>query len=223
MDQRAHDIEQDLKHILDLRLALSDKIELLERRVEETVQMTKAAVLEALDLARDKAGEVIESAAMNLDPSRQAQRRPWVLLGSAVAAGIVAGLIEQQRRRAGVYPHYPPAADGADVMPSQESEQAEPRGVYPFYGRKSLDRRKGSRAMRPSGYFASAWRPLLSFWRELSGELMQERDRLQYAALRAGRSFIHDVARIAGQSLLDQLTRRGPASPRAQARQSHFF
>jgi hypothetical protein len=220
MDQRAHDIEQDLKHILDLRLALSDKMELLERRVEETVQMTKAAVLEALDLARDKAGEIIESAAMNLDPSRQAQRRPWLLVGSAVAAGILAGLIEQQRRR-GVYPHYPPAADGADVMPSEGDEPAEPhRGVYTFYGRESPDRRKESKAMHPSSRLANAWRPFLSFWNELSGELMQERERLQYAALHAGRAFIHDVARIAGRSLLDQLTRPDPASSRAQPRQS---
>ena len=49
MDQRTHDVEEDLKNILHTRLALSDKIDRLERHVEETVEATKTAALDALD------------------------------------------------------------------------------------------------------------------------------------------------------------------------------
>ncbi len=44
-------------------------------------------------------------------------------------------------------------------------------------------------------------------WDELTDELAQERIRLQNTALHAGRSFLQDIVRIAGQSLLDQLSR----------------
>jgi hypothetical protein len=33
MDQRAHDVEEDVKHILQTRLALEDKLVAVERRV----------------------------------------------------------------------------------------------------------------------------------------------------------------------------------------------
>ena len=133
MDQRAHDVEEDLKNILHTRLALTQKIQLLEKRVEDTVQGTKAAALATLDFARNKAVDFVESATYHMNPSVQANRRPWIMVGGAIAVGFVAGLIEQRRRASGVYPYYPPKAAGADVMPSQAREAEVPRGVYPFY------------------------------------------------------------------------------------------
>jgi ElaB/YqjD/DUF883 family membrane-anchored ribosome-binding protein len=218
MDQRAHDVEEDLKNILHTRMVLADKIQLLEQRVADIVHGTKAAALGALDLARNKAVDFIESASHNLNPSLQAGRRPWIMVGSAVAVGFLAGLLEQRRRTSGVYPYYPPEAAGAPVMPSSERGQAEiPSGVYPFYSaqegqpsrRRSIRFERPRRPMedgRPSlGRIADVWSPLFALWGELADELTQERTRLQRAVLHAGRSFIHDVARIAGQSLLDQL------------------
>ena len=134
MDQRAHDVEEDLKNILHTRMVLADKIQLLEQRVADIVHGTKAAALGALDLAKSKAVDFIESASHNLNPSLQAGRRPWIMVGSAVVVGFLAGLLEQRRRTSGVYPYYPPEAAGAPVMPSSERGQAEiPSGVYPFY------------------------------------------------------------------------------------------
>ena len=227
MDKRTHDVEEDLKHILHIRMSLGHKIDLLEKRVEETVQGTKAVALAALDFARIKAVDFIESAARQLNPTVQAARRPWMMVGGAVAVGLIAGLIEQRRRRVGVYPYYPPQAEGADVMPSPGHEQTDvPRGVYPFYtGQEQLTaprsfdlsdrpRRRTQPSHRSTGRTSDVWRPLLSLWEELAGELTQERLRLQGAVMVAGRSFVRDVARIAGQALLDQLNRAGSMSQR---------
>jgi hypothetical protein len=139
------------------------------------------------------------------------------MVGSAVALGFFAGLIEHRRRASGVYRYYPPEADAADVMP-EDGRVREPRGVYPFYGREPARRGPWRRERldflerRPSGAETSdAWRPLRELWDGVTAEVAQERDRLQSAALHAGRSFIQDFVRLAGQSLLDQFSRSGEA------------
>ena len=214
MDQRAHDVEEDVKSILQTRLALADKIEALERQVEVTVESTKAAALDALDLARNRAAGFIERTTQHLNPSVQVGRRPWVMVGGAIALGFFAGLIEQRRRNSGVYRYYPSDADGADVMP-EDGQSREPRGVYPFYGREEAQPRAGhrefveTRERRSEAETSDLWKPFRSLWDDLTAEVVQERDRLQDAALLAGRSFIQDVVRMAGQSLLDQLSRSG--------------
>ena len=214
MDQRAHDVEEDLKNILQTRLALADKIQALERRVEETVETTKSAALDALDLARNRAADFIESTTHHLNPSVQAGRRPWIMIGSAIAVGFFAGLIEHRRRSSGVYRYYPPDADGADVEPEKTRADL-PSGVYPFYGREAprsaagLRRRQSEDGPGAETRMSELWKPLRSFWDELTGELAEERSRLLNTALHTGRSFIQDIVRIAGQSLLDQLSRPG--------------
>lgn len=213
MDQRAHDVEEDLKNILHTRLSLADKIDTLERHVEATVESTKLAALDALNLARNKAAGFIESTTHQLNPSVQAGRRPWIMVGSAIAVGFLAGLLEQRRRRAGVYRYYPPDAEGADVMP-EDGRSHEEGGVYPFYGREKprtsgARRWSGDEVRRSETALSEAWKPLRGLWDDLTKEVAQERDRVQNAVLHAGHSFIQDVVRIAGQSLIDQLIRSG--------------
>jgi hypothetical protein len=225
MDQRAHDVEEDLKNILQTRIALADKIQTLERRVEETVQTTKSAALDALDQAKNRAADWIESTTQQLNPSLQAGRRPWIMVGTAIAIGFFAGLAEQRGRRSRVYPYYPPDAAGADVMPERGRSDL-PSGVYPFYGREAPRRIEGSRRpqeSRSGGSMAELWGPLRDMWSELTDELAQERSRLQNTALHAGRSFIHDIVRVAGQSLLDQLSRPGRKAEDVPGRRRTFY
>ena len=137
-----------------------------------------------------------------------------MMVGSAIAIGFFAGLIEQRRRGSGVYRYYPPEADAADVMP-EDGRSHEPRGVYPFYGREEARPSRSRRSPgdveqdhpRSENALSEVWKPLQSLWDELKEEAGQERDRLQHTVLLAGRSFIQDLVRIAGQSLLDQLSR----------------
>jgi ElaB/YqjD/DUF883 family membrane-anchored ribosome-binding protein len=221
MDQRAHDVEEDLKNILQTRLALADKIQTLERHVEATVESTKMAALDTLDLARNRAAGFIESTTHHLNPTVQAGRRPWVMVGSAIAVGFFAGLLEQ-RRRAGVYRYYPPDAHGADVMP-EDGRPHEPSGVYPFYGREDARPHESRPANESEGTkretgFSEVWKPLWSLWNDVLEEVLQERDRVQRSVLHAGRSFIHDLVRMAGQSLIDQLNRPGASGISRQRR-----
>jgi ElaB/YqjD/DUF883 family membrane-anchored ribosome-binding protein len=224
MDQRAHDVEEDVKSILQTRLALADKIEMLERQVEATVESTKAAALDALDLARDRAAGFIERTTQHLNPSVQARRRPWIMVGSAIALGFFVGLVEHRRRRSGVYRYYPADAEGADVMP-EDGQSHEPSGVYPFYGREEARPYAGRRRFgdsserRRSAAISEMWKPLRGLWGDLTAQVAQERDRLQQAVLHAGQAFIQDVVRMAGQSLLDQLSRSGgPGAARRSER-----
>ena len=222
MDQRAHDVEEDLKNILQTRLALADKIQTLERHVEATVESTKTAALDAVDLARNKAVGFIESTTRHLNPTVQAGRRPWIMVGSAVAVGLFAGLLEQRRRSSGVFRYYPPEAQAADVMP-EDGRSDEPSGVYPFYGREkpqpyAATRRlpKESERVPATALTSGFLKPWQDLWDELTSDVIQERARLQQAVLQAGRSFIHDVVRMAGQSLLDQLSRTAGPGERRQ-------
>ena len=64
--------------------------------------------------------------------------------------------------------------------------------------------------------------PLQSLWDELRAEVIQERDRLQNAVLQTGSTFIHDLIRITGQSLLDQLTRSGSRDSRQGQRRIRY-
>lgn len=98
----------------------------------------------------------------------------------------------------------------------EDGQSHEPSGVYPFYGREK-PRTYGARrwsdddAEYPQAQAAltEVWKPFRGLWDDLTKEVAQERNRLQTAVLQAGHSFIQDVVRIAGQSLLDQLSRTG--------------
>ena len=150
------------------------------------------------------------------------------MVGAAIALGLFAGVIEQRRRATRVYPYYPPQADAADVMP-EDGRSREPSGVYPFDGLEHAraeagGRRLAGRAVYPESTAAGAamWKPVREVWQELSTEFAQERDRLQQAALLAGRSFLQDLVRIAGQSLIDQLSRPAGSGTSGRANPSRL-
>lgn len=221
MDQRTRDVEEDLKDILRTRLALADKLQMLEQRVEATVQGTKTAALDVINHAKNTAVEFVESATSRIDPRVQAERNPWLLVGGAVAIGLLAGWMEQRRKRSGVYAYYPPRTEGAEVMPSEE-EWEHRRGVYPFYpaqgeartgpaeSSRAEDVRPGERQKSGARRTFDVLQHVSSLWGDFTGQFAKERMRLQEAALEAGRSFLQDMAHILAQSLIDAIERRPP-------------
>ena len=126
MDHRRSDLAQEVSDILQTRTAIGEKLELLERRIEETVVGAKSAAEELIDRARDSADEFLDRTKETFDPTHQVASHPWFMLGGAVAAGYVLGLLESRLRhsaREGVYPYYPPEAEeaGTSVMPATTS------------------------------------------------------------------------------------------------------
>ncbi len=217
MDHKTSDVEEDLKEILRTRLALAEKIQLLEQRVEETVQGTKSAALDVIQQARNTAVDFVETTTKAIDPRVQAGQRPWILLGSAMAVGFLTGFLEH-RRKSGVYPYYPPKAHGAEVMPSHGNGQAQ-GGVYPFYpGSSYPGSSEQSGETMDDGQSAAdraldVLKPMASLWNDLTEEFTKERERIQHAALETGKAFVRDVGRIMVQSLVDSLSR--PGAPRS--------
>ncbi|ALA59205.1 hypothetical protein NITMOv2_2796 [Nitrospira moscoviensis] len=205
-----------MKDILRTRMALAEKLELLEQRVEEKVQGTRSAAIDVITHAKNTVVDFMESTSEQLDPTVQAGRRPWLLVGGAIAIGFLAGWMDTRRRNSGVYPYYPERAKGADVMPS-EADWEHRRGVYPYYPAQTESdqdaaERRAERPRQGSPPGTDAMRQVASLWSDFTEQFAKERLRLQEAALQTGRSFIQDLAHIVAQSLIDAITRRPQAS-----------
>lgn len=245
MDQRAHDVEEDLKNILRTRMALADKVRSLEQRVEDTVQCTRETAMETIEAAKKRAMQWMTSPTDRLRSFEMLARRPSIIAGGVVAISLLTLWVSQgrQHRRSGVYPYYPPRAEGADVVP-----QGERPGVYPYYspraeGGGGMSQGQGEGSRQGTGESTqvaddrlvsqnngrnrregdeenlfSFRRQVAEFVNGIKSELTQERARVQRAALQIVRSFARDMVRFTGQSLISLMNQMS-AGGRARSRQ----
>jgi ElaB/YqjD/DUF883 family membrane-anchored ribosome-binding protein len=163
MDQRRGDIGQDVRNILETRTAISQKLEMLEHRLQETVEGTKTTVEEIVDRVKDAADDFVDRTKQTFDPTYQVHQHPWAMVGGAILIGYVLGTLESRmssgRQASGVYPYYPPNApeeEGASVMPTTR-----------FFHQSNL-------------------------WQEMSQEISGEIEHAKRALVEVGRSFVHD-------------------------------
>jgi ElaB/YqjD/DUF883 family membrane-anchored ribosome-binding protein len=169
MDQRSDPIRQDMSDIAETRAAMTDKLEQLEERVQDTVQDAKATVLDVVDHVRDaaeafvdRAEEFVEQTKQTFDPTYQVSRHPWMMLGGAIIAGYVLGTIEQRR------------ALGRPVqrrLPYREFESG-----------------SSSPSSSPS---SQAWEGP-NVWDGIVSEVKNEIEHTKGALLEVGKTFIHD-------------------------------
>lgn len=86
------------------RTALTDKIEMLESQVVETVQTASTAVAEtvgsvkeivhdSLQTVKDSVHETVDTVRDTFDLSRQVDRRPWTMCAGATALGYLGGYL----------------------------------------------------------------------------------------------------------------------------------
>jgi ElaB/YqjD/DUF883 family membrane-anchored ribosome-binding protein len=162
MDQRRSDVGQDVRNILETRNAISQKIEMLEHRLQETVEGTKTTVEEMVDRVKDAADDFVDRTKQTFDPTYQVHQHPWAMVGGAILVGYVLGMLESRMSSgggaSGVYPYYPPNApeeEGASVMPTRSSQ-------------------------------------LSNLWQDVSQEISGEIEHAKGALIEVGRSFIHD-------------------------------
>jgi hypothetical protein len=166
MDQGAGRIAQDLKDIAQTREAMAHKLDLLERRVQDTVQAAKSTVSDVVEKVqettehvRDKAEDFVENTKLALNPTYQVQERPWVLLGGAILLGYALGRLESGRLTA-------LASEGLRSLKSERASYGQP---------------------------AAASRSQHKIWNGMVEQLQSQLEPVKGAVIEAGRSFLHDV------------------------------
>jgi hypothetical protein len=184
MDQTDDRIEQDIKNIMQTRVAIGDKLEMLEQRVEEKMERSRTAVKDLVDHTAGVVEGMMDKTKQTIDPLYQFNQRPWLVLGGAVMLGYMVGLIETKMRSTGVYSYAPPGSDEPGVMPpgSRQARSMPDEGVYPYY---------------PTGKQTGAGRPMapqMSFVQDIAEGFMQEMDHVKAGLIEAGRAFLRDAS-----------------------------
>ena len=217
MDQRTTRIEQDVKDIVQTRVAIAEKLEMLEQQVQQKMERSKIAVRDLVDHTAGVVGDMVHKTKQTLDPLHQFGERPWVMLGGAVMLGYLAGLLEARLRSSGVYPYYTgDAPHEAPVMPSsQQDDEARP-GVYPYYpAAGGAQRARGSDSSRGSGMASS-------LLQDVTKEMMEELDQVKAGLIEAGRSFIRDVTSQIIPTILRSLSQGTSARSRSTEHRARY-
>lgn len=216
MDQRTSAIDQDLKHIVQTRIAIAEKLRLLEQRITHQAEDVTMTCSQMVNRTTTNLHQLMDKTKSAMTPSPQVAEHPWLLLGGALCAGYAIGLIERGTRHArnGVYPYYPPGARGSMVMPGPAQPKAaagKKEGVYDYYPQNSRASHKAAGAGRGS------------LWESVTHEFGQETEEATRMVIQAGRSLIFELARKAmpeiartlGVNLSTLLSddRRAPAAP----------
>lgn len=216
MDQRTSAIDQDLKHIVQTRIAIAEKLRLLEQRITHQAEDVTMTCSQMVNQTTTNLHQLMDKTKSAMTPSPQVAEHPWLLLGGALCAGYAIGLIERGTRHArnGVYPYYPPGARGSRVMPGPAQPKAaagKKEGVYDYYPQDSRASHKAAGAGRGS------------LWESVTHEFGQETEEATRIVVQAGRSLIFELARKAmpeiartlGVNLSTLLSddRRAPAAP----------
>lgn len=188
MDQRANIVEQDIKDIVQTRVEISQKIQMLDDKARYELENMKAKWSGLTNGVAEVGKVFFAQSTRTLNPVRQMNARPWVALAGVVLAGFVVGKLEKRFRRAKVYPYYPPKAHGAPVMPSEgEQEDRETEsGVYQYYPGEH------QKSAKSGGSRSSFVSDLLS---DVKGTVGAEVHRSKDAIGHAFREFARDMAK----------------------------
>lgn len=221
MDQREHDVEEDLKSILRIRMDLADKIQSLEQRVEDTVRCTRETAMDTIDAAKNKAMQWMISPTDRIGSIDMLARRPSIIAGGVVALSLLTLWMTQGRphRRSGVYPYYPPRAEDTTGMSQGEgSRQRTGESTDLTEDRLVSSNRGPNRRESDEEHMSPLRQQLAEFVHGVKSELTEERVRVQQAALQIARSFARDMVHFAGQSLVSLMNELS-AGRRARSRQ----
>jgi hypothetical protein len=95
MAYRADDMQQDIDDachaIEDRRAAMTEKLEILEERVWETVEGAQSSVEEIVETVKETVGETVETVKRTFDVQYQVDQHPRLMFGGATLAGYLLG------------------------------------------------------------------------------------------------------------------------------------
>ena len=116
MAQQEDNLEKDIE---DTRAVMTEKIDMIEDRVNETMEGTKATVdnvmekvkgvQETIDLAKSTIDNILETMKHTMEETiervkytstviEQVDQNPWIMLGSAVLTGYILGGLNEGSR-----------------------------------------------------------------------------------------------------------------------------
>jgi hypothetical protein len=196
MDQRANIVEQDIKDIVQTRLEISRKLQLLDQKARYEFENVKTKWSGLTGNVAETGREFIDQSTRALNPARQMNARPWVALAGVVLAGYAIGILEKQYRRPKVYPYYPQKAQGVPVMPTEgKKEGGETRpGVYPYFPEESQEADPTRASSSPQ------------LWSEVKSTVHTEIQRVKEAGGYVLREFMRDMTKEIVPTILKSIT-----------------
>ena len=210
MDKSADRIAQDIKDIVQTRIAIAEKLGAIEQHVGSTMQHARTMMTQVADKTTSSVHETLKATKEAFDPRVHVARHPWVFVGGTLVLGYAVGALYRRGWRIdGVVPYYPRGAKGAGVMPTSDSpssEQQDP-GVYPFYPHREADN-----ASKEQGRSDR-----LTLWTELERVLQDELGVVRSGFVRFGRGLLHEMLRQAVPALVQVIAgNRREQAPRSE-------
>ena len=189
MDKGAERIAQDMRDIVQTRVAIAEKLGVIEQHVGTTMQHARTMMTELGDKTTSSVRETMQVTKEALDPSVHVTRHPWIAVGGAVFLGYAVGIIYRRgwRITTGVMPYYPVGVKGATVMPPSGSSASERResGVYPFYTPSAANYEGGDQGRTDRS----------TVWAEVERALQDELGVARKGFIRFGRSLLRELVR----------------------------
>ncbi len=215
MDKGADRIAQDIKDIVQTRIAIAEKLGAIEQHVGSTMQHARTTMTQVADKTTSSVHETLKATKEAFDPRVHVARHPWVFVGGTLVLGYAVGALYRRGWRIdGVVPYYPRGAKGAAVMPTSDSpssEQQDP-GVYPFYPHREADN-----ASKEQGRSDR-----LTLWTELERVLQDELGVVRSGFVRFGRGLLHEMLRQAVPALVQVIAgNRREQAPRSEHDSAH--
>jgi hypothetical protein len=210
MDKDADRIAQDIKDIVQTRIAIAEKLGAIEQHVGSTMQHARTMMTQVADKTTSSVHETLKATKEAFDPRVHVTRHPWVFVGGTLVLGYAVGALYRRGWRIdGVAPHYPRGAKGAAVMPTSGSPSSEQQesGVYPFYPPREGDNESGEQDRSDQA----------TLWTDLEQAVQDELKVVRSGFIRFGRGLLHEMARQALPALAQIIAgNRREQAPRSE-------
>ena len=108
MDKGADRIAQDIKDIVQTRIAIAEKLGAIEQHVGSTMQHARTTMTQVADKTTSSVHETLKATKEAFDPRVHVARHPWVFVGGTMVLGYAVGALYRRGWRIdGVAPYYP--------------------------------------------------------------------------------------------------------------------
>ncbi|MEO8339221.1 MAG: hypothetical protein ABI604_05795 [Nitrospirota bacterium] len=199
MDKGADRIAQDIKDIVQSRVAIAEKLGLIEQHLGTTMQHARTTMTEVANKTSSAVNETLQSTKEAVDPRIHIARHPWVFVGGTLVFGYAVGALYRRGWRInGAVPADLRGAKGAPIMPMSGSPSSEQQqsGDYPFYpSQRETETARGKQG--------STQRPTVLS--ELGQALQDELDVVRASVVGFGRGLIREMIRQAVPALLQRI------------------